>query len=216
MKWELDDTTSDGIRFLLIGAGSLLLLRLGYVGLQHWMAPAPGDALATASLPFRQGYLLRGPALVGGTSGVGVRLALALTLSVACALLCAAVLHVLARLAGRSASTWSTSGLRVSLALAFCWWIAAALLIPPHVARFDAEGLHITQRPAVLDLLSLPWSAATRTLPWSAVEAIEVSPSEDGTTVEAMTEDGPWTLGSATPVDAEELAGLLRERYLMH
>ena len=56
MKWTLGDNAVDGIRFVLVGAGSLLVLRLTYAGIHRALAGSGGDALATACAAFQHGY----------------------------------------------------------------------------------------------------------------------------------------------------------------
>ena len=54
------------IRFLLLGLGVLLVLRLGYAGLELWFAPPVTTDLAVAIDGFRNGYLLGRPQRTGG------------------------------------------------------------------------------------------------------------------------------------------------------
>ncbi|MBL7950105.1 MAG: hypothetical protein JNM62_00180 [Flavobacteriales bacterium] len=216
MKWELDDTTSDGIQFLLVGTGSLLLLRLLYAGVLMLMGVPDGDELGAAIAEFRSGYWISDTdVLVSTSSSIGTRLALAVSSSLIMALLLAGAVYQLALLAGKETiRPWSTV-LRIALVATLAWSLFAALLLPPCTATLNERGLTVTQRPALFGVLSLPWTARTVTTPWSAVEAIEVSSSEEGHTVQAATKDGTVNLYTGEQAHAERLARGIRERYLV-
>lgn len=216
MKWELDDTTSDGIQFLLVGTGGLLLLRLLYAGVLMLMGVPDGDELGAAIAQFRHGYWISDTdVLVTTASSVGTRLALAISVSFFAALFLAGAVYQLALLAGKETTRLWTSVLRIALIAALGWSLFAALLLPPSTATLNERGLTITQRPALFGVLSLPWTARTVTTSWSRVEAIEVLSLEDGHTVQAVTEDRVVNLCTGEQADAENLAQVIRKRYLV-
>ncbi len=212
MKWELDDNTSDGIRFLLVGAGSLLVLRLLYNGVLHFAGPAADDALALACTPFHHGYWITDPHTVvlhaGG--GIGTRLAMALAVSMLTAVVLAALAYVLTGTLWRKGGTWAIRTLRLTLILSLCWWLFAALARPAGYARFNAAGMELVDEAALLGQLSLPWPAARVRMNWTDVRDFTVQPVENGMAVNALTPQGAITLAGGDANDAMELAGQLR------
>lgn len=214
MKWELDDNTSDGIRFLLVGAGSLLVLRLAYAGIQRVLAPETTDALATACAPFHNGYwLTHAHTLVQQTDGgIGTRLALAVTVTVVGALVLAGLVHVLTRVLGSANGTWTLRTLRLALIIPFCWWLYAALLMPPTQASIGPERIVLRLRSNLLGELSLPWCSSTTTIPWNAIEAIVAEPDDDGMELRVITPTGSSVLAQGAAAEVEVLMQEL-QRY---
>ena len=207
MKWELDDNTSDGIRFLLVGTGSLLVLRLAYAGIQRVLAPETTDALAMACVPFHHGYwLTNAHTLVQQTDGgIGTRLALAVTLTVVGALVLAGLVHLLTRLFGSANGPWTLRTLRLALIIPFCWWLYAALLVPPTQASIGPEGIVLRLRSNLLGELSLPWCSSTTTIPWNAIEAIVAEPDDDGMELRVITPTGSSVLAQGAAAEVEVL-----------
>lgn len=215
MKWELDDNTSDGIRFLLIGAGSLLLLRLCYSGVLMLLDGPDGDELGAAIKQFRHGYWISDvDVLVTGPSSIGARLSLALSASVVLALFASGVTYQVAILWGKESVGRWLMVLRVTLITALAWTLFAALSLPPNTATIHERGIAINSRPSLFGVISLPWRAQETNTPWSAVEAVVVSSAENGHTVEAWTKDGALILCTGAEADAERLAAAIRKRYL--
>lgn len=215
MKWELDDNTSDGIRFLLIGAGSLLVLRLGYSAVLMLFDVPDEDDLGAAIAHFRSGYWISATdVLVTMPSTIGTRLSLAFSASVLFALFASGLVYQLSMLIGKESINRWLLVLRTTLVAALVWSLFASLLLPPSTATLDARGISITRRTTLFGTLSLPWRTHTSTTPWSAIEAVEVSFTEEGHTVEALTEDGSLTLCTGAQADAERLARAIRARYL--
>ncbi|HRF81607.1 MAG TPA: hypothetical protein PL070_16135 [Flavobacteriales bacterium] len=214
MKWELDDNTSDGIRFLLVGTGSLLVLRLAYAGIQRVLAPETTDALAMACTPFHHGYwLTNAHTLVQQTDGgIGTRLALGVTISVVVALVLAGLVHLLTRLFGSANGTWTLRTLRLAMIVPFCWWLYAALLVPPTQASIGPEGIVQRQRSNLLGELSLPWGSSSTTIPWNAIEAFAAKPADDGVELRVTTPTGSLVLAQGAAADVEALVQEL-QRY---
>lgn len=212
MKWELDDNTSDGIRFLLIGAGSLLLLRLGYAGVVQLVIGPPQDALAEACVHFQSGYWMNDPhtVVLDGGAGFGTRLALSAITTVLVALTLAGLTHLLTARAGQGGGTWAVRVLRVALIVPFCWWLFAALTRPPVELRFDKTGFVEEKGSALFDQLSLPWPADRTEFRWSEVERVTTRMSEANTMVCAITREDTMTLAVGNAQHAEVLAHELR------
>lgn len=215
MKWELDDNTSDGIRFLLIGAGSLLVLRLCYSGVLMLFDVPDGDELGAAIKRFRSGYWISASdVLVTVPSSIGTRLSLAFSASVVLALLASGLAYQLAILLGKDTINRWLMVLRTTLIATLAWSLFASLSLPPSTATLDAHGISISRRTALFGTLSLPWSTHTSTTPWSAIKAVEISYTEEGHTVEALTVDGALILCTGAQADAERLAAAIRKRFL--
>ena len=214
MKWELDDNTSDGIRFLLVGTGSLLVLRLAYAGIQRVLAPETTDALAMACVPFHHGYwLTNAHTLVQQTDGgIGTRLALAVTLTVVVALVLAGLVHLLTRVLGSANGTWTLRTLRLALIIPFCWWLYVALLLPPMQTSISPEGVVLRQRANLLGELSLPWGGTSTTIPWNAIEAFAAEPVDDGVELRVITPTGNSVLAQGAATEVEVLMQEL-QRY---
>jgi len=184
VKLQLGDNALDGIRFLFLGGGVLLALRLLYVGLDMWLAPSADLELATVIKSFQNGYLLvdRTTLVVGGL-GTMERVAVAILLTV----LSAAVIALVAlgvSIITRSPKTVAVvRGLRFGLATAGAWWLFAALAWPPHTVRLEESELVRTVRPALLDALSLPWPGESTHVPNGAISAFEHRsyPTEEAT-----------------------------------
>jgi hypothetical protein len=215
MKWELEDNTSDGIRFLLIGAGSLLVLRLCYSAVLMLLGVPDEDELGAAIAHFRSGYwIIATDVLVTVPSTIGTRLSLAFSTSLVFALFAAGLVYQLAMLLGKESINRWLLVLRTTLIAALVWSLFASLSLPPSTATLDARGISITRRTALFGTLSLPWSTHTVTTPWSAIKAVEVSFTEEGHIVEALTDDGALILCTGAKADAERLATAIRVRYL--
>ena len=214
MKWELDDNTSDGIRFLLVGTGSLLVLRLAYAGIQRVLAPETTDALAMACAPFHHGYwLTHAHTQVQQTDGgIGTRLALAVTVTVVGALVLAGLVHVLTRVLGSANGTWTLRTLRLALIIPFCWWLYVALLVPPTQASIGPEGIELRQRANLLGELSLPWGGTSTTIPWNLIEAFAAEPANDGVELRVITPTGSSVLAHGATAEIEVLVQEL-QRY---
>lgn len=158
MKWDLGDNAEDGIRFLLVGAGSLLVLRLAYMGIVHIANGAEPDTLAAACAPFRYGYWATDPhVVVAHDDGLGARLALALTVSMATATVLALVVYLIVRMIRSAALPWAVGTLRTVLLLLGGWFLYAALLHPPAYVRFEKDALVVHQQAHLFGALSLPW-----------------------------------------------------------
>ncbi len=217
MKWELDDTTSDGIRFLFVGAGGLLVLRLLYAGVLMLMGVPEGDELGAAIAQFRNGYWISdADVLVTTTNSIGTRLALALSVTFVGALVAAILVHMLAKLAHKDAAHLSLFVLRASLVLALTWSVFASLLLPPSIVVLNMGGLTTTRRPALFGVLSLPWAVTETTYAWSTVQSISVEETEGGSTIYAVLHDErlPLTTGAKDDAKLQELAELIEARYL--
>ncbi|MBL7938703.1 MAG: hypothetical protein JNL43_05015 [Flavobacteriales bacterium] len=158
MRLDLGDTTADAIRFLLLGLGVLLLLRLAYAGLELWMAPSMTLDLPVAIATFRNGYLLGDPTiLVVGGSGVGTRLALSALLTALCTVVFGILGAGFGRLMGFSPVRSCVQVARTALFVTGAWWCYAALALPPRSVRIAPTELVRNVRPSVLGELSLPW-----------------------------------------------------------
>lgn len=184
MKLQLGDNATDGIRFLLLGGGVLLVLRLLYVGMDLWLSPPPDMELPVLIKSLQNGYLLLDrSALVVGGPGTMERVAIAVLLT----MLTAAVIAVLALgisvLARTSKTKAVVSGLRFGMVIAGAWWLFAALAWPPHTVRITESELVRTVRPGVLNALSLPWPGESTHVPKGAISAFEHRsyPTEDAT-----------------------------------
>ena len=212
MKWELDDNTSDGIRFLLIGAGSLLLLRLGYAGVVQLVVGPPQDALAEACVHFQSGYWMNDPhtVVLDGGAGFGTRLALSAITTVLVAVVLAGLTHLITACAGQVSGSWAVRTLRVALIIPFCWWLFAALTRPPVQLRFDNAGIVQEKGIALFDQLSLPWPAERTEFGWAEVEQISTRMSEVHTMVCAITRGDTLTLAVGNAHHADLLAQELR------
>ena len=181
MKVDLGDTTADALRFLLLGTGSLLVLRLAYAGIELLVAPPVTLALPAAIATFRSGYLIGDPmTLVVGAGGVGVRLAMAVVLTAGCTIVGAAFIGGFGKLLGFSAVRGAVSAARVVLFVSGAWWLYAALLLPPRSVKFTATELVRTVRPAVLGELSLPWPGKEARVPLSSIDRIEHRSMDSG------------------------------------
>lgn len=207
MKWELDDNTSDGIRFLLVGAGSLLVLRLLYGGVLQLISPTADDALAAACAHFHNGYWITDAHVVvqhtGG--GIGARLALAVVLSIAAASALALVVFLLAKAMRGNALPWAVRTLRIALVIPFCWWLYASLMRPPACTRFDAEGIVLTRHASILGELSLPWRSTEVRYAWHDVESFTTNVTEGGMEVSAIISGhGTFPLTTGTAAEVEE------------
>ena len=215
MKWELSDTTQDGIRFLVVGAGSLFLLRLGYLGVSHLLAGAD-DALALACKPFQYGYWLGDAHRVANTDGggVGARLALAVVVAVAVALVVGLAVYLLARAFGRSSAV-AVRTMRVVLVVALAWWLYAALAVPRLSTRFTAVGIERTMRMRAIDELPWPWGMERYTIPWNQVPSIDMHIMDDKATVAVEHGSYHFTLATGGKEEAAALAAALEE-YLGH
>lgn len=215
MSWELGDNTSDGIRFALVGAGSLLVLRLLHAGVLLLMEMPGGDELGASMAHFRVGYWISNTdVLVTTAHGIGTRLALGLSVSFVVALLAAGATYALARMVGKESGRLWLLVLRTALIVTLGWSLFAALLLPPSTATLSEHGLTITQRPALFGVLTLPGAARTETTPWSAIEAVEALPTAEGHSVRAVKKVGAVILCTGEQADAEELARVISARYL--
>lgn len=225
MKWHLDDTTSDGIRFLLIGAGSLFVLRLVYAGVQHLLlAPLTTD-LAACIATFGNGYLLAdSTTVVSGGMLVGERLALALVLMVVCTVLVGLIVAMVAKALGKAPTQAAVASARVMLIASGLWWCYAALFAPPRLVRITSDGLQRQQRPAVFGELSLPWIATETMVPWSAVDRVEARGAENGSdidrshvVVEAFHGEGRLLITTTADTShATRLAELITTEHIGH
>jgi hypothetical protein len=212
MKWELDDNTSDGIRFLLIGAGSLLLLRLGYAGVVEMASGPPRDALAAACTHFQSGYWMNDPhtVVLDGGAAFGTRLALSIIITVVIALVLAGLAQLLTKRTGNGGGSWAVRLLRVALVVPFCWWLFASLTRPPIEVHFDSAGFSVARRSALFDRLSLPWPAQYEAYNWADFEKITTSEVERGMAVLAFTSEDTMILAVGGPEEARSLALALR------
>lgn len=209
MKWELDDTTSDGIRFLLVGAASLLLLRLAYLGIGH-LLPGAEDALALACKPLQHGYWLSDAHTVAVLydADVGTRLALAVVLAVVLALVIGLLVYVVARSMGRT-SLAAVRTIRVVLVIALAWWVYAALAVPRKSTRFTEVGIERTVRMRTIGDLTWPWGVERYTIPWNEVAAIKIHAMDDLTTVSVEHGSYYFVLATGTKEEAAALVAAL-------
>lgn len=174
MKPVLSDTTADAIRFLLLGAGVILLLRLLYAAIALWSASPLTADLPVAIAELRNGYLLNDPmTLVVGGSPVGTRLALAALLTGLCAVAIAILGALLARPLGFSPIRTAVTGARIALFVCGIWWFFAALVLPPRSVQVGTSELVRTVRPSVLGELSLPWSGTETRVGMDMIDGIE-------------------------------------------
>jgi hypothetical protein len=211
MKWELDDTTSDGIRFLLVGAGGLLVLRLGYLGISHLLTSAD-DALALACRPLQQGYWLGDAHSVASTAGggVGARLALAVVAAVAMAVIGGLVVYIVSRSLGRT-SLAAVRTMRVILVMALAWWLHAALAVPRMSTRFTEVGIERTMHMRAIGDLPWPWGTERYTIPWNEVSSIDTHAMDDLSTVSVQHGSYLFTLATGTNEEAATLVAALGE-----
>lgn len=184
MKLQLGDNALDGIRFLLLGGGVLLALRLLYVGLDTWLAPSANMELATAINSFQNGYLLvdRTTLVVGGL-GTMERVAIAILLTVLSAAVIALMALCVSFLTRSPKTVAVVRALRFGLVITGAWWLFAALTWPPHTVHIAENELVRTVRPAVLDALSLPWPGESTHVPIGQISAFKHHsyPTEEAT-----------------------------------
>jgi hypothetical protein len=174
MKIELGDNATDAIRFLLLGLGVLLFLRLAYAGLELWFAPPVTTDLAVAIDGFRNGYLLadRSVLVVGG-SALMERMAMAAVAAAACATLVALPAALIGRLSGGSAGHYAIVAGRTVLFASFAWWCFAALAVPPISVHVKGEEFVRTERQALFNDLSIPFTSSESRMQRSAGGSIQ-------------------------------------------
>lgn len=174
MKLHLGDTTADAIRFLLLGVGVVLVLRLAYAGLELWVAPPVTLYLPATIATFRNGYLLSDPmTLVVGGSGVGARLALSAVLTALCTLIFGVLGGGFGKVMGFSPVRSGVSVARTALFVTGAWWCYAALALPPRSVRIEPTELVRNVRPTVLGELSLPWPGSETRVALAALDRFE-------------------------------------------
>ncbi len=197
MKWTLGDNAVDGIRFVLVGAGSLLVLRLTYAGIHRALAGSGGDALATACAAFQHGYWTTDPYMVvaGAPGGVGPRLALAMVVSVGAASVLAFAVYLTLRLARRAALPVAVGTMRAALLLFVGWSLYAALMLPPAYARFAPDGMVVHRQASLFHEVSLPWGSREARYAWDQVQGFEIRSMADGAQAVAR-----LTAGSDVPL----------------
>ncbi|HQW07173.1 MAG: hypothetical protein IPH05_13880 [Flavobacteriales bacterium] len=179
MKWELDDTTSDGIRFLLVGAGSLFALRLAYVGILRWNQAAEPNSLEARVAEFQNGYWLADAhTLVTGHMAVGERMALAVVITAVLAALVAGVVYVIMRVLRRPAERAVVRTARIALVVGGAWFVYAALMVPASSIRLGSEALVQIDRAHIAEL-SLPFTTNERTTPWATIDPVQVEERTD-------------------------------------
>ena len=208
MKWELGDNAVDGIRFVLVGAGSLLVLRLAYSGVLHALGGAEGDVLATVCTPFRSGYWTTDPYMVMGhtAGGVGSRLAMAMAVSMGVASALALAVYLLLRVQQGAAVRWAVGTMRTVLVVLVGWFLYAALMRPPAYTRFGTEALVLHQQASLFHELSLPWRSTETHHAWSQVRGFSTRTTTEGTEVVAdITGHGEVLLTSGTAAEAKAL-----------
>ena len=174
MKIELGGNATDAIRFLLLGLGVLLLLRLGYAGLELLFAPAVTTDLAVAIDSFRNGYLVadRSMLVVGGgelTEG----LALAVMMGAVCATVVAVPAAVLAPLFGMKRGRAAIVAGRTVLFTTCAWWVYAVLAVPPITVQVSSDEFFRTEPSALFQDLSIPFTASGIRIPRSASATIQ-------------------------------------------
>lgn len=180
MKLELGDNATDGIRFLLLGGGVLLLLRLAYAGLEFWLHPP-----VTADWPvlvdgFRNGYLLNSlDIIVIGSAPLAERIALAILVTGCIAGALAFLAAMIAKLFHRSVAAAATATLRVSLVVLGAWCIFAATARPPRTVQVTADGLRFNTMPALLGAITLPFGGTTSIVPSMSIERYVVTSESD-------------------------------------
>ncbi|MCB0771377.1 MAG: hypothetical protein KDC00_13335 [Flavobacteriales bacterium] len=174
MRIELGDNATDAIRFLLLGLGVLLFLRLAYAGLELWFAPPVTTDLAVAIDGFRNGYLLadRSVLVVGG-SALMERMAMAAVAAAACATLVALPAALIGRLSGGSAGRYAIVAGRAVLFVSFAWWCFAALAVPPISVQVKSDAFVRTEHQALFNDLSIPFSSSESRLPRRAGGSIQ-------------------------------------------
>lgn len=227
----MNETTSDAIRFLLIGAGTLFVLRMAHVGILRWIASPATSDLTACIAQFRNGYWITDPdTLVSGGMGMGERLALAMVVAVAISVLVASIVLVVVRILGRPASKPAVNAARLTLVIVSLWFAFAAVMLPVRAVQLGPEGFTRTVRPAILGELSLPFGAHKDMHPWGEVAHVEVRITRSSAQrqmvlheVVAIQGDGLHPLLSIRASEVsdpgvtlriERLAGLIRSTYL--
>ncbi len=174
MGLQLGDNAKDGIRFLLLGGGALVLLRLLYAGLQLWIAPPLTADLPVAIRAFQNGYLIGDPmTLVVGGRDLPQRLALAVLLTMLTTVLVVLLGIGVARITRSSMLRGAVGSARWTLFVSGAWWFYAALALPPRTVQLTPSELVRTDRAALLNDLSLPWPGAVTRVPNAAVGSVE-------------------------------------------
>lgn len=208
MKWTLGDNAVDGIRFVLVGAGSLLVLRLAYAGIHGALAGSGGDALAAACAAFQHGYWTTDPYMVvaGDQGGVGPRLAMAMVVSVGAASALAFAVYVILRLSRRAALPVAVGTMRAALLLFVGWSLYAVLMLPPHYTCIAPDGMVVYRQASLFHEMSLPWGSHEARYAWDRLEGFEIRTVADGTqAVARLTSGGDVLLATGSTLGVEDL-----------
>lgn len=162
MRPRLHENAQEALQFLALGAGIVLVIRLAIALIVHW-SDGPGNELEEAMAPFHNGHPLvdRGSVVLGGLAIIP-RLAVALLFTLGCGVLGALLTVPLGRVIGASGIRSAVVGSRVGLLLGGAWAIYCLLCLPPRQTRITADGLALTERPAFLRTVPLPFAARTR------------------------------------------------------
>lgn len=170
---RLDDNTQEGLKFLLLGAGAVLVVRVALGAASYMLAPEAGaDELSMALADARDGFLLSDQRmLVGRSSGLAGRLGLSALVSMAGTLLAAATAAALALRLGWKPLRAAVGASRVALVLLLAWCVQAALFMPSRYTRVEQNALVLVHRPAILDMISLPWPASETRLERAGISA---------------------------------------------
>lgn len=211
MRLGLDDNTRDALHFVLLGSGVLLLLRLMVAGIGLLVQTTPQSEPAASMATFRNGYLLSDPEiLVNGGMELPGRLATAIILCIAVGILSAVLCALIARVARGDVRSTALLGARGGSVLALVWGLYAALLLPPHSARIDEQGITLIERGSLLDGISWPWPGSEQVVPWNEVDRLEqrsvaTSISGCGTheQVVVLSEAGDHVIAQLTPRGSE-------------
>lgn len=221
MLERLDDNTQEGLKFLVLGAGAVLVVRVVLWGAASALAPDDGASeLSIALAGSRHGFLLTDQRiLVGMTSGLAGRLGFSALIALVGTLVAASAAAALAGPMrwGRLRTAVITS--RSVLVVLMAWCVQAALFMPPRYARVEQDALVLVQRPALLDMISLPWPAEETTIRRSAItdlstRSIASSMPGCGSTevLEVSALNTIHTLVSRTPTGPDCAESIGRER----
>ena len=184
MKLGLPDNAREAFQFLALGIGSLLLLRIGYLMAEYWMAPAPDDALGQLIVPFKRGYLIAHPhALVPEQSNPVGRICRAALAGVAGAAATGlTVLGFQRALKIRSRAPWLAA--RVGFILCTLAAVWSAIAWPPRSMQLDAHGMLMNVRPEVWGL-ALPYPSERFELPFAGSSITRTMDARsEGSTIE--------------------------------
>lgn len=173
MRVHIHENVHEALRFLMLGAGVVLAVRLSHLGLSRWWDHSGAGPLEEAVSAFTHGHLLPdGYTLVVHAAAPAGRMSLALLFACLCGALGALAASGIARAVRAPLRRATVQGGRTGLVLGCSWGLWAALALPPHTAHVGAEGITVRERPAFLGGPALPWPAQERMIPWASVDRI--------------------------------------------